>query len=129
MIKNLLVSTVTIIFVIFLGLGIELTMVSIMNKWCLYDPWYLLFKNTSIYIITIFIALILLSIIKKITRFASVLRFKRTIIISLSVMMLASLIGYGNFGWYYGNIGAGACSKPNINIDYYKYPGQDQYLN
>jgi hypothetical protein len=129
MIKNLLVSTVTIIFVIFLGLGIELTMVSIMNKWCLYDPWYLLFKNTSIYIITIFIALILLSIIKKITRFASVLRFKRTIIVSLSVIMLASLIGYGNFGWYYGNIGAGACSKPNINIDYYKYPGQDQYLN
>jgi hypothetical protein len=130
MINNLIVSAVTIVFVILLGLGIELTMVSIMDKWCLYDPWYLLFKNTSIYIIIIFISLILLSVDnRKITRLASVLRYKRTIIISLSVVTLASLIGYGNFGWYYGNIGAGACSKSNINTDYYKYPGQDQYLN
>jgi hypothetical protein len=128
MVKTILVSVITIAMTILLGLGIEFFMISIMDKWCLFNPWYLLFKNTSIYIIILFTILIFLSTIHKITRPVKVLVNKRAVIFSLITLMLVSLVGYGYFGWHYGNVGAGACSRSNINIDYYKYPGQDRHL-
>ena len=127
-INKIFVFAVSIALASLLGLMIEICMNSIQNKWCLYDPWYLLFKNMSVYIIIFFETNLLLAISHKITRPSGIISYKRTIKSSLQVLLLGAFIAFGYSSWFYGNYGAGACAKPNININYYKYPGQEKYL-
>jgi hypothetical protein len=116
------------IVTVIIGLMVEITMDTFLDKWCLYDPWYLLFKNNSLYIILFFVILLLLSIIKIISGPAIIVKYKGTLTLSLYPLLFGAMIAFFYFSWFYGNYGAGACGNPKVNIDYYKYPGQDKYL-
>jgi len=126
--KRIMVFAITIIVAVILGLMVEITMDKFLDKWCLYDPWYLLFKNTSIYIILFFEILLLLSIIKIISIPAVIVEYKGTLTLSLYPLLFGVLVAFFYFSWSYGNYGVGACGNPKVNINYYKYPGQDKYL-
>ena len=126
--KIILVFILSTVTAIILGLMIAIPFISVLDQWCLYKPWYLLFKNMSIYMILIFGIPILLQINNKITRPAVVAGCKSTIKTSLYTLQVFTLVAYFYFTWFYGNPGSGACSKPNLNVDYYKYPGQDMYI-
>jgi len=126
--KVILVFLVSILVVVILGGAIAGAMNTTSDKWCLYDPWYLLFKNKSIYMVLIPGSLILLPLVDKMYSIGWFVSYKRTIKTSFYTLQAVAFVSFIYFSGIYGNFGSGACSNPNVNVDYYKYPGQEMYF-
>jgi len=128
----ILPMSVSIVFSVMFSLVIQipvfLLVASATHQSCLFVPWYLIFKNPYFFMELAFVALLLSSISDKLHGIFSLSDYKRLTKISFKMVHIVSLLVSIFLMYFYGNLGAGACLKPNVNINYYKYPGQEKYL-
>ena len=123
---NLIASMATISFAVLLGLILISLLNHFLDQWCLYEPIYLMYKAPDHYMVMFFVTNFLLTFLIK-PKARVLLKYKRTIRTTLFAIMIGSVVAYFYFAWSYGGPGAGACSDPNLNRDYLKYPGQEMY--
>ena len=128
-IKKSLICVLTVFFVLVIQVLFFLWLSSITNQLCLFNPWYLIFNNPLFYLGLAFVAQFFRSINDKLHAFLKTNNYKLLTKWSLRLMQIIAFFAYIYMSYYYGNIGAGACLKENINTNYYKYPDQEKYFN
>ena len=112
-----------------LGIAFGLLLTTISDKWCLYHSAGLLLKNTDIYASIAFgTPLILAPLYRLVSRKLGLKHWDVAVNKALATLSKIGLVILIYFWVFYGSLGFGVCSNPNINVNYFEKPGQKAYI-
>ena len=118
---------------VLVGIVVTLILTTLLNKWCVFDPWYLLIKSKHLYgHISLSIVILFLLRGKIVNRYSSVggnLKARKFAIKIMAIVfgLTACMRIYTEM--FYSTFPKDVCDMQNVNYDYYKSSGQKRFID